>query len=399
MQTVNNENRIKHLKKEIDVLKGKVDKEKSKYRLAQQKFSQSTQDHSRAAFIDFPINSKFTLNTDEAAYCLTVEIQSPIDLVVLRSPVQLDLIDTDVGSAVVSVTPQTLISPSQDGGQDYRFVATYRCQSQERRLNVFIRTTEGEFGDLLVTVVSATEPKSAKIIRYPMKPLSLQTRVHTLTEEEMRRPRNVIQFTGSVSLSILHEWITTIFPEVPSRIDESSTGENYFFRNVFTGAVAIVRIKKNGLVIECENVSTIAIVKENVLRLATARRFQLDDQSTTNPDSVFSFLSLIRARLEHQLSLSRKMTLIEAIQEITMQESDLRWLSPEYAEILRDEDKIRKEYSQRTKSLERLTGLITDLFVDWHKMRGRDVRSGIPTLQNLITTGSFEDMVQMILKF
>jgi len=197
----------------------------------------------------------------------------------------------------------------------------------------------------------------------------------------------------------LHEWITTIFPEVPSRIDESSTGENYFFRNVFTGAVAIVRIKKNGLVIECENVSTIAIVKENVLRLATARRFQLDDQSTTNPDSVFSFLSLIRARLEHQLSLSRKMTLIEAIQEITMQESDLRWLSPEYAEILRDEDKIRKEYSQRTKSLERLTGLITDLFVDWHKMRGRDVRSGIPSLQNLITTGSFEDMVQMILKF
>lgn len=44
----------------------------------------------------------------------------------LRSPVQLDLIDTDLGSAVVSITPQTLMTPSQDGSQDYRFVATYR---------------------------------------------------------------------------------------------------------------------------------------------------------------------------------------------------------------------------------------------------------------------------------
>ena len=38
-----------------------------------------------------------------------------------------------------------------------------RCQSQERRLTLFIRTTEGEFGDLLVTVVTGQTPKSAKV--------------------------------------------------------------------------------------------------------------------------------------------------------------------------------------------------------------------------------------------
>jgi hypothetical protein len=32
----------------------------------------------------------------------------------------------------------------------------------------------------------------------------------------------------------------------------------------------------------------------------------------------------IKSRLDHQLSLSRKMGLIEAIQEMTMQETDLR---------------------------------------------------------------------------
>lgn len=82
---------------------------------------------------------------------------------VLRSPVQLDLIESDLGSAVVSVTPQTLLAPTADGNQDYRFVATYRCQNQEKRLNVLIRTTEGEYGDLLITVVSHGDPKAAKV--------------------------------------------------------------------------------------------------------------------------------------------------------------------------------------------------------------------------------------------
>jgi hypothetical protein len=38
---------------------------------------------------------------------------------------------------------------------------------------------------------------------------------------------------------------------------------------------------------------------------------------------LFTFAQ-IRDRLEYQLSLARKMSLIEAIQEISMQETDLR---------------------------------------------------------------------------
>ena len=43
------------------------------------------------------------------------------------------------------------------------FPDCHRCQGQERRLNVLMRTTEGEFGDLLVTVVSGQTPKAAKV--------------------------------------------------------------------------------------------------------------------------------------------------------------------------------------------------------------------------------------------
>ena len=44
----------------------------------------------------------------------------------------------------------------------------------------------------------------------------------------------------------------------------------------------------------------------------------------------------------------------------------------------------RKEFKARSKSLEFLTGIITDLFVDWHRLKGIDSRvtsQRIPELQ------------------
>jgi hypothetical protein len=71
----------------------------------------------------------------------------------------------------------------------------------------------------------------------------------------------------------------------------------------------------------------------------------------------------------------------------------------EYAEIIRDQETIRREFAQRTKTLERLIGILTDLFVDWHKLHGVDARSGIPALQTLLLNGSFNEFYQMILQF
>ena len=401
IQTVNNENRIKHLKKELDNLKQKVEKEKSKILQAKAKAGSniSSVDTARAGNVDFPVNSSFILNVEKAAYALTIEIQSPMDLVIIRSPVHIELVDADVGSAVVSVTPEKLIAATQEGSGDYCCIATYRLQHQEKRLSVLVRTMEGEFGELQATVVTAQSPKAAKVLRYPLQPLSLHARVHSLDNEADMRPRNSIKFVGSVSLMVFHEWVSALIPGVPSRIDENSIGEEYYFQSVYSGAVTICYMKKNELCFESESVSTIAIIKENILRYATNRRIELSETTKCNPDTVASFLSLIREKLEYQLSLSRKVDLIDAIQEITLQESDTRWLSVEYAEILRDKETIRKEFSQREKSLEVLSGVITDLFVDWHKLRGVDARPGIPALMNAIHTSFFEELVQMILNF
>jgi hypothetical protein len=71
----------------------------------------------------------------------------------------------------------------------------------------------------------------------------------------------------------------------------------------------------------------------------------LDEFVNANDASVIGFLSLIREKLEYQLSLSRKMQLVDAIQELAMQDNNNSdWLSPEYLEILKDQERVRLEF-------------------------------------------------------
>mmetsp|Transcript_16480 Transcript_16480/g.15800 ORF Transcript_16480/g.15800 Transcript_16480/m.15800 type:complete len:748 (+) Transcript_16480:77-2320(+) len=391
VQTVNNENRIKYLRRELDDLKKQIDKEKDKLKRAPRASKDWTQ-----TVVDFPIISKFIFDKDLAAYVLTIEIQSPIDLVILRSPVVLDLVDSDFGTSVVSVTPPHMLIQSPGEEMPNKFVAAFRCQSQEKRICITLRSTEGDYGELMVTMVAALLPnKAAKVVKFPLRPLSLHYKVHVLTEEELQRPTNKIKFTGTVPLSTLHEWVQTMLPDIPPRIADDSIGEKCFYKNAFTGATTICEYKRNEITFESECASTIAIAKENITRLANYRRIQLEEKLTATSSSVPSFLTLIRSKLEYQLSLARKMELVDAIQEISMQETDISWLSAEYKDILANQEIIRQEFKNRAKSLEYLSGIITDLYVDWHRLQGVDSRTKIPALQHIIlSSGSnFDDLI------
>ena len=222
------------------------------------------------------------------------------------------------------------------------FCVVHRCQSQERRISITLRTTEGEYGDLLVTVVAALSPtKAAKLLKFTLKPLSLHHKVHVLTETDLARPRNRIQFSGNVPLTTLHDWAQSILPEVPPHIPDDATEEKCYYKNAFTGACTLCEYRRDEIIFESESASTIVIVKENITRMANYRRVKLEERLTAEGLSVVSFLGLIRPKLDHQLSLARKNELVDAVQEIAMQETDTSWLAPEYAEILRNQEAIR----------------------------------------------------------
>lgn len=98
--------------------------------------------------------------------------------------------------------------------------------------------------------------------------------------------------------------------------------------------------------------------------------------------------------MEYQLSLSRKVQLVDAIQELAQQDSSPSWMTEEYVQILKDQEIIRKEFKTRDRSLEYLMGIITDLFVDWNRIQGIDVKRKIPQLQGVIMNGDFTQIVK-----
>ena len=135
------------------------------------------------------------------------------------------------------------------------------------------------------------------------------------------------------------------------------------------------------------NVSAISIIREVISHKATAQNVQLRLSSDANDEGARYILGLLFRKLEHQLQLSAKVQMIEPLRELVSQESGSAFLSNEYRAILAGADEIEAEYQKHPALQERLTGMITDLFIDHHKMKGAEVKSRVPDLQAALEGG------------
>ena len=61
-------------------------------------------------------------------------------------------------------------------------LATYRCQANTTRLEIKIRTIEGQYGTLLAYIPPRLQPKCCQVQQYQIKPLSLHMRTHKFDE-------------------------------------------------------------------------------------------------------------------------------------------------------------------------------------------------------------------------
>ena len=89
--------KLEKLRRELDVLQSRVLEEREKYLLAAQ-----SQGPAVSAIPKLNINDRFTLSQSDASYLLSLELETPIDNVLLQSDCPVDLLDVEKNSAVVS---------------------------------------------------------------------------------------------------------------------------------------------------------------------------------------------------------------------------------------------------------------------------------------------------------
>ena len=326
-----------------------------------------------AADLQFKINDKWALSPEEACYQLHIELNMPLETVLLQSDVPVELLEAESNVAIVSRT---------DAAGSTGLLATYRCQDSVNRLELRVRTVEGRYGSLQAYVWPHISPKTCRAASYAIKPLSLHTRLQHDVPEEQLPALNVLRISGSFTLAEVHSWVISCMPEVPARLQAEEA--RFQFRNTFLGSLLLCEYRKGDATFRSDSVTSLAIVKEVVTKEATARKIQIQINVEIKDETVSDLLRRLDPMLQYQLALTNKAKLIDTLKEVKMQENDVSFLAPEYVEIIENEAKIRKELKEQPGRLQFLHGIVTDLFLDKFKFKGQNGAAQAPQLQRLL---------------
>ncbi|XP_011299492.1 Bardet-Biedl syndrome 7 protein homolog [Fopius arisanus] len=344
---------LEKLKTEILELEQKLEEEKEMFDLPNEGI----------APLILSVNHRMILDPDTASYQLSIELDTPIDNVLIQSDTPVELLD-ESNSAVAS---HSVCNP-----QDNNFVlATYRCQANVNRVETRMRTIEGQSGVLQVYVTTQIQPKACRRIRIPVYALSLHARLH---DDEGPQgcggPFNELRLLGGFTVAEMHAWLALALPDIPERpqlVDGEAT-LNYV--STFVGTRLKCRYKKGSASFLGENVSTVIILRDLLTREATKRKIKLDVFCDVAEGSVTRVLELILPRLDAADDLTQKLRILDALQEWEMKVEAEGNLSSDYQELLRQEEALRREMAKHPEILVRLHGVITDLYVDWERAKG-----------------------------
>lgn len=373
------------VKAKIDSLKLEISQMESEVTHAHDQYYSMVKqgdDTKLSALPQFPINDQFSLNQDEAWYTLAIETQVPLDFVILQSNVPVDLQEVDKSSAVISYT-------QPDTENDNYLLATFRC-SGATRLEVKVRSIEGQYGVLQAYVTPCLEPRSSCLRQYQIKPLSLHQRVHSFDDS---LPCNILQMTGPFNLSDIHSWVSYCLPDVPDRPPEEDN-VCLQFKSPFTNTQLQCIYSQGNIKFCSDNLSTISVLKEVVSKQATKKKIQVKITHDIKEDSIPHMLSLLHPRLEAQLMLAKNVQLIDALQELQIHEGDVSFLSPQCQYILENAELLQEEIKKQSAMIDRLYALITDLFMDRATFKGLNVKEKVPELLSLLDDCDLESLVE-----
>ena len=217
--TVQREENIVKIRKEIEKLKTTIEKEKVK-------LGADPSESNMLLNNVYKVNSNFALVPEIGGYIVSVEIPMPIDVVTLQSTVPLDLLEVESNAAIVS---RSQADPSKGNAS----LATYRCNEITNRLEFKVRTVEGQYGDIQALIVAKLDPKSAQLVRFSIKPLSLHYRILDYTPDRLL---NTLKFTGTFTAGQMHDFVCKCLPDIPPRANETEVSmcfKNGIYINIF----------------------------------------------------------------------------------------------------------------------------------------------------------------------
>ncbi|CAK9818413.1 Bardet-Biedl syndrome 7 protein [Anthophora quadrimaculata] len=337
------------------------------------------------------IHYRMVLLKEDASYSLSVELDTPIDNILIQSDTPIKLLDVESNSAVLSL--------SACNPREGNFVlATYRCQVNTSHLEMRLRTIEGQSGTLQIYVTSQVQPKCCRRISIPVCALSLHIRQyeHESTESHNEGPFNELKLVGSFTVAEMHAWLSFALPDVPERphLEEGEASLTYI--SSFIGTLLKCKYKKGSAIFLGENISSIIILRDILTREATKRKIKLDVFCDVVEGSISRVLELVLPRLNAAHDLITKIKILNVLEEWELKENPKENLCTEYQELIQNESQIRSQMMKDNEVLERLHAVITDLYVDWERAKRSRRISGNDAAKKLSAALESRELSQLL---
>ena len=397
-----NASKIETLKEECDKLEKKLEMERHKYEkhTSFQSSSDFLKDNNLSALPFFTINDSFVLHngkyiiiilmfnelyTLDASYVLMLEVEVAVDVVFIHCDISLDLIDCERNSAIISFN-----DPEKSDSNE--ILATFRCQANTTRLEIRLRPVEGQHGTLSVYVISRITPKSCQTRSYSIQPLSLHKRQYSNTQIEFA---NSLALSGSFGLNDAHNWLRMCIPEIPEKPSltvPDVESEMFYYISTMTKSILICNCGKGRISFMSDNVSTISILKDFLTREATRQSIQIEINVEIDEKSITIMLRHLYPMIKNLILEKQRQDLYEAISDLQSNDADITThLLKDLNLVSSNEFKGREQtnlnrpessHSERQDiliGLDRIHGIITDLFIDYHKLKGNSLSSVLKT--------------------
>ena len=142
--------------------------------------------------------------------------------------------------------------------------------------------------------------------------------------------------------------------------------------------------RKGEAVFWSDSLRTLAILKDYVTREATSKNLAIDIKTDISTEGVEHFLRMVGPILDFQLDLQKKHELIDALQELKMQEEDVAFLEQEYADTLANAGLIKAEIKHQPQRLEKLHQMVVDHWTEYARFKGKALGNTIAGLQQVL---------------
>eukprot|EP01028_Stygiella_incarcerata_P001502 TRINITY_DN12667_c0_g1_i1.p1 TRINITY_DN12667_c0_g1~~TRINITY_DN12667_c0_g1_i1.p1 ORF type:complete len:733 (+),score=191.56 TRINITY_DN12667_c0_g1_i1:81-2279(+) len=343
--------RIRTLRAELDKLHEEVRKKQEKVDKAQMLRE------SRGGFnvSDCRISHHFHLVPETASYSLSVEVDVPIQSVVVESEVAFEVFEL-TGHGILTESPS----------ESMKYVGSIRLvedgSEKKKRFSVSLQCREGVGGILRLFIVPEIDtPPISRVIEFPIRILSL----HEITRDRDVLTRNAhilntLKMTGEFSFSDVHAWVSEILPEVPHRMPDQENAD-LVFRSTFLQSNLHITFFKGECICKSEDMNVLSIIRNYIMKAATQHRIRISSSTDVVDDSFDYMLNILHPLIEHQLDLSRQVRIITALKELSMHEGE-EILAPDLVDTLKHEDEINEEFAKQPKKLDHLFSIVEDLY-------------------------------------